>query len=1619
MVPLNSDGTYTTTEAVTTTEPYTGEVTTSTTQTKSASFTGLYGAPFSNWPDAGNGRVWKTVNGNVYLGKVTTFEIPQVVNTNGTMTTWSLEGQNYTGNYTIYSILMDENGNYTTHPTTEYYMTAPLSGGNLSIGATKFSGFKGDYVVIADNNNTVYFNGGSSVTLSSVYSNLYVYYARNKHKIHFISQGNNVTERQERTADNVYYDSGLSKYAEGGSEYYEPTNGIDGYYFAGWYADSNCQVPFDFNVKMPDSDVTVYAKWDTYRVRVVLVPTPNNAHNDEVEFANNQALSFRLDYNEQVDDTNINSSVAHRPGYKLIGWYYSSDFVPATEIYFPVLINKDTPGVDMNYQSGEDWNKYGDNDGNHDNVRGILKMYAKWELNVDENSVYVEYDVDDVYRTYDTAGMLQTTIPVDDNKYALTNNNVTFQVAEAPTEYTSGFEFYRWVLLNPDGSESDIMYNPADTASEIPSSFIYEETITDDLGNTATIKKIRLKAKFNIETEKVTTVTFDGNGGVTNNSAQQESVTESYPINKDFIMKDNDSFVREGYRLVGWSFNAGTTVDDFKAALAQHPTDSDTDLQALAAMGLFKPGERVAADNDRLTDNNNWNPLENTVYAIWEWDTTLNFTKAVEVGGTLRLDDVDHTIYIALTKGDKETYVRTGPNEWDPILFKEIVITNGVPNPATVTFEGLEPGEYNVWELKEQPSNTATRLGVSDVFPIQGSSPAENFAVQKITGNNNATLVAGQVTNTKLTNTYAKENEVPIFFEARKVWIDRQANIIADADMPENATATFSLFREINGNTDTTPVASITLNGEADAATTPFGTPNSVMGQPYYQEDEPWHATFGNLPRVDGSGNRIIYKVKETAATPDGFYPWKEKSANNELCGPDWYLTNSGGVIYNRKLTMSIRLDKHFDFQPNNGDEQALTYAHFLTDKETQKKLSFKVTLPTGEVRNYTLDQFSAILSGETTLSLVVNDIPYYTGLYAPERYTGSTITFQESGEFELLEAYNYYLENITPDNGPQWNIGSERPTTVIATQTRNWNTNANDPLVEIRIQNKYRRGAEGKFVKLTKYVTGLTNEDFQANANKLENLHFVIRNKAGYYAGLNPTPYFNPVTLRYEKLKWVENVSDAMIISPTFNYSENNEQWEASINLSNLEYFPSDEYTIVELEAQGDGYNGNSAQIDGYVLTVKDNTITVETQSDGTSKWAESYDYNLSVTNAYERIVGSVSFTKVDEKNAPLPGATFALYTDQNCMTPAQNKDGQNATATSAGETGLVEFQNIPTGTYYMKETQAPEGYALPDDVYQVVIAENSENSTIKLYVDGDATGTAVQQIVNTPSNKYLRIKKVGDDSAGQGGLSGAVFSLKAETPVVGFVDKETLTSLDGTNLGYLPSGDDSDVTLFTLPIGTYTLTETTAPLYYEGIDGPVTIEVTNTGITVNAMEGVSLSGPDNNVYTLTITNTHTGSITICKADDKQNSLTGAAFQLFSVDADTGNETLFTKAMIGEQTLSEGIIDMSGGSEITVNNIPSGKYKLVETHAPNGFMILPSGIEFTVNVNEGVTTIPLIEGQGASAEAGTITIVNTPGVQLPSTGGPGTVLYTAAGLSLILGASLWLMLRRRKEQHD
>ena len=80
------------------------------------------------------------------------------------------------------------------------------------------------------------------------------------------------------------------------------------------------------------------------------------------------------------------------------------------------------------------------------------------------------------------------------------------------------------------------------------------------------------------------------------------------------------------------------------------------------------------------------------------------------------------------------------------------------------------------------------------------------------------------------------------------------------------------------------------------------------------------------------------------------------------------------------------------------------------------------------------------------------------------------------------------------------------------------------------------------------------------------------------------------------------------------------------------------------------------------------------------------------------EGVRGAVTFTKADEKDRPLQGAEFTLYTDAACTHLLE-------TVTS-DETGRVEFAKQPGGTYYLKETKAPQGHTAEDTVWTVKIS-------------------------------------------------------------------------------------------------------------------------------------------------------------------------------------------------------------------------------------------------------------------------------------------------------------------------
>lgn len=113
------------------------------------------------------------------------------------------------------------------------------------------------------------------------------------------------------------------------------------------------------------------------------------------------------------------------------------------------------------------------------------------------------------------------------------------------------------------------------------------------------------------------------------------------------------------------------------------------------------------------------------------------------------------------------------------------------------------------------------------------------------------------------------------------------------------------------------------------------------------------------------------------------------------------------------------------------------------------------------------------------------------------------------------------------------------------------------------------------------------------------------------------------------------------------------------------------------------------------------------------------------------EGVRGAVTFTKADEMNRPLQGAEFALYTDELCTTKL-------AEATSDAN-GRVEFTPQPGGTYYLKETKAPQGHTAENTVWTVKISGGKATITT-------STGAVITSVRNA-SLLWLTLQVLGPE--------------------------------------------------------------------------------------------------------------------------------------------------------------------------------------------------------------------------------------------------------------------------------
>ena len=243
------------------------------------------------------------------------------------------------------------------------------------------------------------------------------------------------------------------------------------------------------------------------------------------------------------------------------------------------------------------------------------------------------------------------------------------------------------------------------------------------------------------------------------------------------------------------------------------------------------------------------------------------------------------------------------------------------------------------------------------------------------------------------------------------------------------------------------------------------------------------------------------------------------------------------------------------------------------------------------------------------------------------------------------------------------------------------------------------------------------------------------------------------------------------------------------------------------------------------------------------------------------------------------------------------------------------------------------------------------------------------------------------------------------------------------------VPAGETSGtVTLPDLPRGEYTVTENNADGYFIQAFDIVTGDGQTDCENVKSDADKSLKftlGNDvkkANVITTDYTYTSGGvkgvasytneaviSLDLKKTDTDNHSLTGAKFKLEMKDGDIW------------KSLENDMEVKNGTSEIELNNLKSGIYKLTETTAPKGYSLLGSSICFKVATGS-VTLVdengdPAQKSNMWSLENKVLTIKNAKLYSLPESGGPGTYGFTISGVAILATALLLFINNKRREE--
>ncbi|HFI2458997.1 TPA: SpaA isopeptide-forming pilin-related protein, partial [Streptococcus suis] len=334
--------------------------------------------------------------------------------------------------------------------------------------------------------------------------------------------------------------------------------------------------------------------------------------------------------------------------------------------------------------------------------------------------------------------------------------------------------------------------------------------------------------------------------------------------------------------------------------------------------------------------------------------------------------------------------------------------------------------------------------------------------------------------------------------------------------------------------------------------------------------------------------------------------------------------------------------------------------------------------------------------------------------------------------------------------------------------------------------------------------------------------------------------------------------------------------------------------------------YDTESDLVIDTTNTVNDNTIKLKVKN-----YPDRYQLKL-LKRALDGTTGLV--------------ARFELYDSQDRKVTEGRTDQE-------GNSYL--FRDLAPGTYRLRETEAPRGYYLHNDI-RVTIGERGEAS-----IDSGSTelvsiapannqNTITLTVKNKPYTAFSieKVSKLAPTTT----LMNVKLEIKAKDGVLSPIFSDEAwhrehyrAEIDTVNraLRWWTSAKGNAV--FSLPAGTYTVTELEAPAGYERM-APFDIIMTEDGQVVIPTNNAQVeAGEKDNRVHIKLTNVFKPKIKITKVDSREvnRKLAGARFKLFGPDENT---------QIGQE------VTTGTNGEITLPGLEPGTYYLQESQPPTDY---------------------------------------------------------------------------------